>query len=94
MLYLGLSKQYVESVFGIPVIEFTETSSNTIRAFYKQKHSVVSCSYADDHIVAFFVIVNVDKKIYIIIINQVRKIGKNIVRKREMSYTCKKERGE
>ena len=27
-------------------------------------HSVVSCSYADDHIVAFFVIVNVDKKIY------------------------------
>ena len=64
MLYLGLNKQYVESVFGIPVIEFTETSSNTIRAFYKQKHSVVSCSYADDHIVAFFVIVNVDKKIY------------------------------
>ena len=54
----------MESVFGIPVIEFTETSSNTIRAFYKQKHSVVSCSYADDHIVAFFVIVNVFIYIY------------------------------
>lgn len=64
LLYLGLSRQYVESVFGIPVVEFTEAESNTIRAFYKQKYSVVSCSYADDHIVAFFVIVNADKKLY------------------------------
>lgn len=64
LLYLGISKPYVESLLGIPVVEFTETESNTIRAFYKQQHSVVSCSYADEHIVAYFVIVNADKRLY------------------------------
>lgn len=67
VLYLGLSRPYVESVFGPPVIEFDEpgiTNGPTIRTFYKQRHSVVSCSYADGQIVAYFVIVNSDRNIY------------------------------
>lgn len=63
-LYLGLNRPYVESLLGIPVVEFTEIESNTIRAFYKQQHSVVSCSYANEQLVAFFVIVNANKRLY------------------------------
>ena len=66
VLYLGLSRPYVESVLGLPVIELTDSNlgNDTIRAYYKQRNSIVSCSYVDEHIVAYFVIVNSDKKLY------------------------------
>lgn len=63
-LYLGLNQKYIESVLGVPIVEFSETGNDTIRSYYKQPHSVVSCSYADEQLVAYFVFVNTDKKLY------------------------------
>lgn len=63
-IYLGLNRPYIESLMGPPIVDFVEEESLTTRAYYKQPNSVLICSYADEQLVAYFVVVNSDKRLY------------------------------
>lgn len=63
-LHLGLSSQYVESIFGIPMIQFYDSNCKADISIYKQNNSVVWCAYVEENTVAYVVIVKSSDKLY------------------------------
>ena len=63
-LHLGLARKYVESIFSIPVVDFYDELSRTEVAYYKLTNSVVKCDFVDNEVVAFFIIVKSQSKLY------------------------------
>ncbi len=75
---LGETKEYIEDIFGVPVVEVTYDADSwycpgLTDAFYKFDHCVLNCVYSDNTIIAFFVTVN-KKNVYKVIPN----INKNL----------------
>ncbi len=63
-LHLGLSTQYIDSVFGIPMVQFYDASCSADISIYKQRNSVVWCAYVEDQAVAYVIIVKDRSNIY------------------------------
>lgn len=56
-LHLGLSSQYIDSILGIPMVQFYDAHYDADISIYKQSNSVVWCAYDEEKTVAYVVIV-------------------------------------
>ena len=56
-LHLGLSSQYIDSILGIPLVQFYDAHYDADISIYKQSNSVVWCAYDEEKTVAYVVIV-------------------------------------
>ena len=77
---LGETKEYIEDIFGVPVVEVTYDDNNKYYsgltdAYYKFDHCILNCVYSENTIIAFFVTVN-KKNVYKVISNRKQSLGK------------------
>lgn len=63
-LHLGLSSQYIDSVFGIPMVKYYDPLYCSDIAIYKEPNCVVWCAYKEQETVAYIVIVKSSGKLY------------------------------
>lgn len=63
-LHLGLSSQYIDSILGIPMVQFYDAHYDADISIYKQSNSVVWCAYDEEKTVAYVVIVKSSGRLY------------------------------
>ena len=63
-LHLGLSSQYIDSILGIPMVQFYDAHYDADISIYKQSNSVVWCAYDEEKTVAYVVIVKSIGRLY------------------------------
>lgn len=63
-LHLGLSSQYIDSILGIPMVQFYDSYCGADISIYKQSNSVVWCAYAEEKTVAYVVVVKSSGRLY------------------------------